>query len=79
MTSSHFHSLLSAINDVRSDMTERLDRIEERLRAVERFQHEVEIIDETRQKDNLSLRWRVGIAVSAIGTIVTIAMRLLGM
>lgn len=78
MTSSHFHSLLSAINDVRSDMTERLDRIEERLRAVEKFQHEVEIVDETRQKDSLSLRWRVGIAISAIGTIVTVAMRLLG-
>lgn len=78
MTSSHFHSLLDAINGVRSDLSERLDRIEERLRDVEEFQHRLEAVDDTRQKDSLSLRWRVGIAVSAIGTIVTIAMRLLG-
>ncbi len=78
MTSSHFHALLGAINDVRSDLSDRLDRIETRLRDVEEFQHRLEAVDDTRQKDNLSLRWRVGIAVSAIGTIVTIAMRLLG-
>lgn len=79
MTSSHFHALLGALNDVRSDLSDRLDRIEARLRDVEEFQHRLEAIDETRQKDGLSLRWRVGIAVSAIGTIVTVAMRLLGM
>jgi anti-sigma-K factor RskA len=78
MTSSHFHSLLDAINGVRSDLSERLDRIEERLRDVEEFQHRLEAVDDTRHKDTLSLRWRVGIAVSAIGAIATIAMRLLG-
>lgn len=78
MTSSHFHALIGAINDVRSDLSDRLERIEARLRDVEEFQHRLEAVDDTRQKDSLSLRWRVGIAVSAIGTIVTIAMRLLG-
>lgn len=78
MTSSHFHSLLSAINEVRSDLSERLDRIEERLREVEKFQHQAEAADETRQKDSLALRWRIGIAVSALGTIVTIALKILG-
>jgi len=39
MTSSHFHSLLEAIREVRSDLSERLDRIEDRLREVEGFQH----------------------------------------
>lgn len=78
MTSSHFHSLLSAINDVRSDLSERLDRIEERLRDVEEFQHRLEAVDDTRQKDSLALRWRIGIAVSALGTIVTIALKILG-
>ena len=78
MTSSHFHALLDAINGVRSDLSERLDRLEERLREVEAFQHQVEAIDDTRQNDSLALRWRVGIAVSAIGTIVTIALKVLG-
>jgi anti-sigma-K factor RskA len=78
LTSSHFHSLLSAINDVRSDLSERLDRIEERLREVEAFQHKIEAVDDTRQKDSLALRWRIGIAVSAVGTLVTIALKVLG-
>lgn len=78
MTSSHFHSLLGAINDVRSDLSERLDRIEDRLREVEAFQHKIEAVDDTRQKDSLALRWRIGIAVSAVGTIVTIALKVLG-
>jgi hypothetical protein len=77
MTSSHFHSLLNAINEVRSDLSERLDRIEERLREVEKFQHQAEAADETRQDSSLSLRWKIGIAVSAIGTIVTVALRFL--
>jgi anti-sigma-K factor RskA len=78
MTSSHFHSLLEAIREVRSDLSERLDRIEDRLREVESFQHRAEAVDETRQKDALALRWRVGIAVSAAGAIVTIALKVLG-
>lgn len=78
MTSSHFHSLLTAINDVRSDLSERLDRIEERLREVESFQHKTEAVDETRQNDSLALRWRVGIAVSAVGTLVTILLKVFG-
>jgi hypothetical protein len=77
MTSSHFHSLLSAINEVRSELSERLDRIEERLRDVEEFQHRYEAANETRQDSSLSLRWRIGIAVSAIGTIVTVVLRFL--
>jgi hypothetical protein len=77
MTSSHFHSLLSAINDVRSELSERLDRIEERLRDVEEFQHRYEAANETRQDSSLSLRCKIGIAVSAIGTIVTVALRFL--
>jgi len=77
MTSSHFHSLLSAINEVRSELSERLDRIEERLRDVEEFQHRYEAANESRQDSSLSLRWRIGIAVSAIGTIVTVVLRFL--
>lgn len=78
MTSSHFTSLLNAIQEVRSDLSDRLDRIESRLRDVETFQHKSEAVDNTRQNEDLALRWRVGIAVSAIGTIVTVALRLLG-
>lgn len=78
MTSSHFHSLLDAINEVRSDLSGRLDRIEERLREVEAFQHRLEAVDDTRQYASLSLRWRVGIAISAIGTTATVALRFLG-
>ena len=78
MTSSHFNALLDAINEVRSDLSQRLDRIEERLREVETFQHKTEAVDETRQEDALSLRWKVGIAVSAIGTMITVALKVLG-
>jgi anti-sigma-K factor RskA len=78
MTSSHFHSLLEAIREVRSDLSERLDRIEDRLREVESFQHRAEAVDENRQKDALALRWRVGIAVSAAGAIVTVVLKVLG-
>jgi anti-sigma-K factor RskA len=79
MTSSHFHSLLEAIREVRSDLSERLDRIEDRLREVEGFQHRSEAVDQNRQKDALALRWRVGIAVSAAGAIVTIVLKVLGL
>jgi hypothetical protein len=78
LTSSHFHSLLNAINEVRSDLSERLDRIEERLREVETFQHKTEAVNDTRQNDALTLRWKLGIAVSAIGTLVTVALKVLG-
>jgi len=77
MTSSHFHSLLEAINGVRSDLSERLDRIEERLREVERFQSETEAVKQNRQESILSLRWKVGIAVSAAGTVIALILKLL--
>jgi len=78
MTSSHFHSLLEAIDGVRSDLSAKLDSIEERLREVETFQHLLEAIDDTRQNHALSLRWKLGIAVSAIGTMITVALKVFG-
>lgn len=78
MTNSHFHSLLDALQEVRSDLSNRLERIEERLREVETFQHRLEAIDDTRQNHALSLRWKLGIAVSAIGTMITVALKVFG-
>lgn len=77
MTSSHFHSLLNAINEVRSDLSERLDRIEDRLRQVEAFQHATEAVDKNRHEAHISLKWKIGIAVSAAGATVTVVLKVL--
>lgn len=77
MTNSHFHSLLDAINEVRSDLSERLDRIEERLREVETFQHKAEAIDNVGKDSSIALQWKLGIAVSAVGVVATLIVSLL--
>ncbi len=71
MSYAQFQALMAAINDVRSDLTERLDRIEMRLRDVEDFQTKAEALDEAGREGSIALRWRVGIAVSALGAVVS--------
>jgi len=77
MTNSHFHSLLTAIQEVRSDLSDRLERIEERLRDVETFQHRSEAIDNVSKESSIALRWKLGIAVSAVGMVISLLMKLL--
>jgi len=68
---------MAAINDVRADLTERLDRIEMRLREVEDFQTRSEALDEAGQKQSIALRWRVGIAISALGAVVSFILQVI--
>ncbi len=77
MTNSHFHSLLDAINEVRSDLSQRLERIEERLREVETFQHRTEAVDSAGKDSSIALRWRLGITVSAVGIVISLLLKLL--
>ena len=77
MTNSHFNSLLTAIQEVRSDLSDRLERIEERLREVETFQHRAEAIDGASRESGIALRWRLGIAVSAVGIVISLLMKIL--
>lgn len=77
MTNSHFHSLLNAIQEVRSDLSDRLDRIESRLRDVEAFQHKAEATSQASRESTIALRWRLGIAVSAVGIVISLLMKLL--
>ena len=77
MTNSHFHSLLDAIQEVRSDLSSRLERIEERLREVETFQHRSEALDSASKDSTIALRWRLGITVSAVGIVISLLMKIL--
>ena len=77
MTNSHFHSLLNAIQEVRSDLSDRLERIESRLRDVETFQHRAEAIDHVGKESGIALRWRLGITVSAVGIVISLVMKIL--
>ena len=77
MTNSHFHSLLDAIQEVRSDLSSRLERIEDRLREVEAFQHKTEATDGASKDSSIALRWRLGITVSAVGIVISLLLKLL--
>jgi len=72
-----FQALMEAISSVRSDLTERLDRIEERLREVENIQAQEKALSESRQQAIVSVRWKLGIAVSAAGVITTLVLQLI--
>lgn len=77
MSFAQFTALMEAINSVRSDLTERLDRIEDRLRHVEVSQARSDAVSDAGQRESLSLRWRIGIAVSMSGILVSLGLQLL--
>jgi hypothetical protein len=77
VTSSHFGTLLDEIRAVRTELSHRLDKIDDRLRDVEAFQVSRESVDKERTNVGISVRWRVGIAVSAVGTVITILLKIL--
>lgn len=77
MTNSQFNTLLNAINDVRTEVSSRLEAIELRLRVVEIDQAKASAISNESRDAGLALRWRLGIAVSAVGIVVSLAMKLL--
>jgi citrate lyase alpha subunit len=77
MSYAQFQALMAAINDVRSELTERLDRIELRLREVEDYQTKAEALEEAGQERSIALRWRVGIAISALGAVMSFILQVI--
>ena len=77
MTGSQFTTLLNAIEDVRKDLSAKLDTIEDRLRVVEVDQAKASAIVENNNDRTLGVQWKVGITVSAVGVVATLIVSLL--
>lgn len=77
MTGSQFANILKSIQEVRTEITTRLDAIDERLRAVEVDLARNATADEISKEAGIALRWKVGIAVSAVGIVISLMMKLL--
>lgn len=77
MTGSQFANILKSIQEVRTEITTRLDAIDERLRAVEVDLARSATADEISKEAGIALRWKVGIAVSAVGIVLSLLMKLL--
>ena len=77
MTGSQFTTILSAIESVRSDLSEKLDTIDARLRSVEVDQAKTSAIVENTKERTLGVQWKLGITVSAVGVVATLVISLL--
>ena len=77
MTGSQFANILKSIQEVRTEITTRLDAIDERLRSVEVDLARNATADEISKEAGIALRWKVGIAVSAVGIVISLMMKLL--
>jgi hypothetical protein len=77
MTGSQFSTLLNAIEDVRKDLSGKLDAIEDRLRTVEVDQAKASAIVENNRERVIGVQWKLGIAVSAVGVVATLIVSLL--
>lgn len=77
MTGSQFANILKSIQEVRTEITTRLDAIDERLRSVEIDLARSATADEISKEAGIALRWKVGIAVSAVGIVLSLLMKLL--
>lgn len=77
MTANQFGILMTEIKGLR----EQVGRIEERLREVEIIQASDEVArkvrDDLSTKAQISVRWKVSVLVSIVGTTITIALKLL--
>lgn len=76
MTGSQFTALLTAIEDVRKDLSAKLDTIEERLRTVEVDQAKASAVVDNAKERSLGVQWKLGIAVSAVGVVATLIVSL---
>jgi hypothetical protein len=77
MTGSQFTTILTAIENVRTDLSAKLDTIEERLRTVEVDQAKASAVVENNNDRTIGVQWKVGIAVSAVGVVATLIVSLL--
>ena len=76
MTGSQFTTLLTAIEDVRKDLSTKLDTIDARLRTVEVDQAKASAIVENDKEETIGVQWKIGIAVSAVGVVATLIVSL---
>ena len=77
MTGSQFSNILKSIQEVRTEIATRLDAIDERLRAVEVDLARSATADEISKEAGMAVRWKVGIAVSAVGILISLLMKVL--
>lgn len=77
MTNNQFSILMEEIKGLR----EQSNRIEERLREVEIIQASDEVARKVREdlstQAQISVRWKMSVLVSIVGTVITIALKLL--
>jgi hypothetical protein len=76
MTHSQFNTLLAAVDGLREEISNRLDHIERRLRAVEVDQAKTSALNAAGKNRELGVQWKVGILVSAVGIIATLIVSL---
>ena len=77
MTGSQFASILKSIQEVRTEISARLDAIDGRLREVEVDLARAVTAEEISKESGIALRWKVGIAVSAVGILVSLMLKIL--
>jgi len=77
MTSGQFTTLLNAIENVRCELSAKLETIDTRLRMVEVDQAKVSAVASESKERGLAVQWKVGIAVSAVGVVATLIVSLL--
>lgn len=77
MTGSQFASILKSIQEVRTEITERLDAIDQRLRAVEVDLAKNATAEEISKEASIAVRWKLGILVSAVGILISLILKVL--
>jgi tetrahydromethanopterin S-methyltransferase subunit G len=77
LTGSQFSNILQSIQEVRTEISSRLDAIDSRLRDVEVAVAKSSTAEEISKESGIALRWKVGIAVSAVGIMLSLLMKLL--
>lgn len=77
MTGSQFASILKSIQEVRTEITTRLDAIDGRLRDVEVDLARNATAQDISKETAIAVRWKVGIAVSAVGILISLVLKLL--
>jgi tetrahydromethanopterin S-methyltransferase subunit G len=77
LTGSQFSNILQSIQEVRTEISSRLDAIDSRLRDVEVAVARSSTAEEISKESGIALRWKVGIAVSAVGIMLSLLMKLL--
>lgn len=77
MTGSQFSSILKSIQEVRTEISARLDTIDARLRDVEVDLARSATAEEIGKESGIALRWKVGILVSAVGILVSLILKIL--